>query len=646
VSVAHGIMGTLPGPGRDVEVSVGRIPDDDIERVRDATDVVSLISESVQLKQKGRLLWGCCPFHSEKTASFKVDPVSGLWHCFGCGTGGDAIGFVMKTENLEFPDAVRRLAARAHVEIHEETSGMPSGQKERLLAASEEAARFFHERLTKSKDAAAQEAREYLKSRGFSLDVAKRFRLGYAPSSGSPLVDHLRSKGFTSDEVVLAGLATQTDRGALRDRFFSRIMFPIADLSGRTIAFGGRVLGDGRPKYLNSAETPLFHKSSNLYAIDRAKNEIVRSGTSVVVEGYTDVIALHEAGLPYTVATLGTALTEQHVRLLTKFAKRVVYLFDGDDAGMRAARRAEEFLDWQSRPEQEDRTGKAAGRADLRVALIPDGKDPADYAAERGGDALRALVDKAAPLVGFLIEQQLAERDLTSPEGRSEALRSSAAIVSRLADSLLAHDYTNLLADRLRVEYGTVQQAVLDAARSRARERTERRDGETAPAPRPAAPRIADPERVAEVELLEIVARTPSLRDDARVLLDEGVIVDPLLSRLLVAIVQAGGAVGQDLSRKVGESDPELADVVTGVLVSDGDGGRDEDTFRQLAARLREFAVRRRINDLQDRLQRLDPVNDHDEYEEVFRSIVGLRDVRPDAQKTPGARARPEATET
>lgn len=618
---------------------MGRIPEEDVERVRDATDIVSLVSETVQLKQKGRLMWGCCPFHAEKTPSFKVDPASGLWHCFGCGTGGDAIGFVMKAENLDFPDAVRRLAARAHVEIHEESGGMPSGLRERLLAASAEAADFFHDTLTRSRDQGAAQAREYLKARGIGSDTAKAFDLGFAPASGSPLTAQLLSKGFARDEVVQAGLATESERGQLKDRFFARVIFPIHDLSGRTIAFGGRVIGEGRPKYLNSAETPLFHKSANLYAIDRAKNEIVRHGAAIVVEGYTDVIALHVAGLPNTVATLGTALTEQHVRLLAKFAKRIVYLFDGDDAGMRAARRAEEFLDWQSRPEFEDRSGKAAGRADLRVALIPEGKDPADYVAAYGGERLAALVDEAAPLLRFLIEQRLGAHDLSSPEGRSTAMHEVARdLIAPLKDSLLAHDYTNFLADRLQVDYGTVQQAVLAATKAGA---ATKRSSAAAPAQQVPARTgmVTDPERLAEEQLLAIVARTPSLRAQAADVLTWGMTADAGRRALLEAVLASGDAVGQQLFAAIADAAPELAEAASAVLLSESDPAGDTENFALLCARLKEFSLRRQINGLQARLGALDPVKDRAEYDDVFRHIAQLRDRRPQELKVPGAKA-------
>ncbi|HEX9094389.1 MAG TPA: DNA primase, partial [Coriobacteriia bacterium] len=402
---------------------MGRISDDDVIRVREATDIVALIAETVPLRQKGRLFWGNCPFHQEKTPSFKVDPATQLWHCFGCGLGGDVFGFVMRAEQMEFPDTVRALAERAHVEIREEAGGLPTGHRERLQAANAAAAEFFAGKLATSKEAGAAAARDYLAKRGFGSDVAKRWTLGYAPGARGHLASQLGKTGFTRDELVAANLALVDDAGrggALKDRFFNRIMFPIVDINGRTIAFGGRVVGTGEPKYLNSSDTPVFHKSANLYAINVAKGDIVKTGTAVVVEGYTDVIALHEAGIRNAVATLGTALTARHLKLLGRFAKKIVYLFDGDEAGLRAADRAAEFLDSSSTPEA------GSARMDLAVAVIPDGKDPADYVAEHGAQGMSAVIDSAQPLLRFVVDRRLEAHDLGTPEGRSQALTAAA----------------------------------------------------------------------------------------------------------------------------------------------------------------------------------------------------------------------------
>ena len=363
------------------------ISDEDINKVREATDIVALFSERVPLRQRGREYWCCCPFHNEKTPSCKIDPSTQLWHCFGCGEGGDAFGFVMKADDLSFPDAIRYLADRAHVDIHETgATRMPQSRKARLRKVCEATDEFYHAQLMRGKSKEAAAARSYLSGRNFGGDVPKKWHLGFAPGRQA-LVRHLSSLGFAPDEMIDANVAVQRDGGRINDRFYNRVMFPINDPQGECIAFGGRVIGDGEPKYLNSQETPLFHKSNVLYGLDKAKKAMAASGIAIVVEGYTDVIALHENGIENAVATLGTALTIQHVRLISKHAsKRIVYLFDGDAAGQRAADRALGFINEDMTPE----AGKA--RVELCAVTLPDDLDPADFVAKRGADELTTLV--------------------------------------------------------------------------------------------------------------------------------------------------------------------------------------------------------------------------------------------------------------
>ncbi len=614
---------------------MGRISEEDVMRVREATDLVQLISESVPLRQKGRLFWGLCPFHGEKTSSFKVDPGTQLWHCFGCGLGGDAFGYVMKMENLEFPEAVRQLAERAHIEIREEAGGLPTGQRERLIAACERAAEFYNHALTTSTEAGAKTAREYLKGRGLGSDVAKRWTLGYASGKGSPLSAHLGKAGFARDELVAANLALieetagRASAGGLKDRFFNRVMFPISDVSGKVIAFGGRVIGDGQPKYLNSADTPIFHKSSNLYAINVAKNEIVKSGTAVVVEGYTDVIALHEAGIRNVVATLGTALGARHVKLLARFAKRIVYLFDGDEAGLRAADRAAEFLDRSSTPEA------GTARLDLAVAVIPAGQDPADYVTAHGADGMRTIIDAAVPLLRFVVDRRLDAHDLTTPEGRSQALAAAARTLAGVRGSILAQDYANYIAGRLLVDYETVMRAVRSAqpefAGASAREDAPvegapSAGGESGGASRPRRRPATDAQSKAELELLRAIVVVPDLREEVRELLaDEDALTDPANVRLGNAVVSAGGAVGMKLFEAVAAVEPELAEELSAWLVDTP--GRDAvvETFRETLSRIKEFALRRQILRAQGQMQSTDATKDPKAYDDMFRQVAALR---------------------
>jgi DNA primase len=595
---------------------VGRISDDDVQRVRDATDLVSLVSETVVLKKKGRLFWGNCPFHGEKTPSFKIDPGTDLWHCFGCGLGGDAFGFVMRTENLDFPDAVRRLADRAHIEIVEEGGGgLPAGRKERLIAACEAATDFFHKNLTAGKSPGAQQAREYLKRRGFGIDVAKRWRLGFAPSGRDEMTRALLAQGFTREELVEANITLAVERGALKDRFFGRIMFPITDLSGRVIAFGGRVVGEGHPKYLNSNETPIFHKSSNMYGIDRARNEIVTSGTAVVVEGYTDVIALAEQGIGFVVATLGTALTERHVKLLGRFAKRVVYLFDGDEAGLRAANRAAEFIDATATPEA------GSARVDLGVTVIPDGMDPADFVSAKGAEAMRALIDDAQPLLRFVIDQRISAHDLSRPEGKSAALADAVQPLAAVRGSILAQEYVSYIASRLLTTPEFVQRALAGVQV----QRTRAEEPETAAASAPLVPPVIDDNQSrAERELLRTVTLAPSVRAEARELLSEEFVLDEGRRVLLGWILDAGEATKQALYDAIVARDRNVAESLSEWLVDAPDVEQIEYAFREISVRLKEFALERLILGKKAALRALDAARDQAEYDGLFREIVNL----------------------
>lgn len=447
--------------------ALASISDEDIQKVREASDLVALMAERSPVKQRGRDYWCCCPIHSEKTPSCKIDPVLQTWHCFGCGEGGDVFSYIMKTEDLNFPESVERLAERAHIEIVRQGSSrgpsIGTSQKARLRAVCEETAAFYQLQLTRGNYDGASAARTYMSSRGMNSAVSAKWRLGYAPGN-QMLVRHLQSKGFSGQEMTLANVATPGRDGRLRDRFFNRVMFPIADQAGEVIAFGGRVIGKGEPKYLNSQETPLFHKSQVLYGLDKAKNSMTATGIAIVVEGYTDVIAMHEAGVENVVATLGTSLTLQHIRLLSRYAsKRIVYLFDGDAAGQRAADRALGFIDMSMTPE----SGKS--RVDLFAVTLPDDLDPADFVSQRGAEALQALIDQATPLVRYGIERRLAAHDLTWPEGRSAALADALSVLAPIKDSALARDYALhiAMATRAREEDVLARLAALEPPRSR-----------------------------------------------------------------------------------------------------------------------------------------------------------------------------------
>ena len=482
------------------------ISDEDIQKVREATDLVALFGERVPVRQRGRDFWCCCPFHNEKTPSCKIDPSTQLWHCFGCGEGGDVFGFIMKIDDVSFPDAVRTLADRAHIDIKESgRRGVSSSRKARLRDVCATTCDFYHSQLMRGKSSEAAAAREYLGSRDLGGTVPKKWKLGFAPGRMA-LVRHLSAAGFSADEMISANVAVSGDGGRLRDRFFNRVMFPIFDPQGECIAFGGRVIGSGEPKYLNSQETPLFHKSNVLYGLDKAKGALTSTGIAIIVEGYTDVIALHEAGIENAVATLGTALTLQHIRLISRYAsKRIVYLFDGDAAGQRAADRALEFIDDSMTPE----AGKT--RIELCAVTLPDDLDPADFVAQRGGDELKELVNDAKPLVSYGIERRLARHDLNSAEGRTRALADALTVLAPIKSSLLAKDYAVQLSGRLQMR----EQDVLDALEALQPPRSYNRDEqESQPARRTPRITISESEksrRRFERRLISLLAQNPGM---------------------------------------------------------------------------------------------------------------------------------------
>ena len=424
----------------------GFFSDEDIRKVREAADIVAVMGERSPMRRKGKDFWCCCPVHQEKTPSCKVDQALQLWHCFGCGEGGDLFAFLMKADGVTFPEAVRMMADRYHIPITEISGkqSMPTSEKARLYELCQEAADFFHMHLMRSKEENAQAARDYLAKRALNGEIPQTWNLGFAPGRGR-LVAHLRSKGFTQKEMIQANVAIDSS-GKIRDRFFERVMFPIRDEQGRTIAFGGRVIGAGEPKYMNSNETPLFHKSNVLYGLDFAKAEMAATGIAVVVEGYTDVIAMHEAGITNTVATLGTALTRQHIRVLSRHAKqKIVYLFDGDAAGQHAAQRALQFIDASMTPEA------GMNKIDLCAVTLPDNLDPADYLAAYSAEDMRARLREAKPLLRYGIDSVLESFDLSTPENRNRAFTEAIALLAPIKDSLLAKDYVRSIADRCRV---------------------------------------------------------------------------------------------------------------------------------------------------------------------------------------------------
>ena len=471
---------------------------EDIERVRSATNIVDLVDSVTTVRKRGRSVKAICPFHQEKTASMSIDVARGLYHCFGCGVGGDIFKFVQETQALDFSEAVEFLAARAGITLRiDHKAAQRRGERQALIEGVEKAVDFFHDRLKNAPDAAS--ARSYLRGRGYDADVVDRFQLGYSPAdSWDALVRFLKGKGVTEKSMLDAGLAARNQRGRLRDWFRGRIMFPIYDISGSPVGFGARLLDGEGPKYLNSPETRIYRKAQLLYGLNWAKAPITRSGYSLVVEGYTDVIALHLADLPVAVATCGTALGEEHFDLLRRFSERIVLAFDADEAGVGAALRGDEL----STPADLD--------LDVRVALMPQGADPADLVQSDRLDELREAVDSSRPLLEFRIDRELERHNVEEAEGRARAVRAAARLIARQSDEIVRSEYSRRVSRATGVDMSAVLRAVQGALRSGDDRPERRREAVQSPAVRPRST-LSGPE-LAERELLRLM-----LANDRRV---------------------------------------------------------------------------------------------------------------------------------
>jgi DNA primase len=485
----------------------GRIRAEDVALVKERTSIEDVVREHVTLRPAGvGSLKGLCPFHDEKSPSFHVRPALGVWHCFGCNEGGDAISFVQKVDHLTFHEAVERLAAKTGVELrYEEGTGRPRedvGRRTRLIEAHRVAAEFYAEQLARGDGGAeAVPARQFLAERGFDRNAAERFTVGYAPKTGEALSNHLRSRGFTDDELVAGGLSGRGSRG-LYDRFRGRLVWPIRDITGDVVGFGARRLFDDdriEAKYLNTAESPIYRKATVLYGLDLAKKAIARDRQAVVVEGYTDVMACHLAGVETAIATCGTAFGSDHITVLRRIMRdeaevtpaEVVFTFDGDAAGQKAAMRA--FAEDQRFVSQ------------TYVAVEPNGLDPCDLRQRQGDSAVRDLVAARVPLFEFAVRTTIGRFDLDSVPGRMQALRAAAPVVAGIRDRAARPEYARRLAGLLGMPVEAVQQAVVTAGRQPARGMV----GPDRPRPAEAEPAGGEPSEAASRPVLP----APNLRD-------------------------------------------------------------------------------------------------------------------------------------
>ncbi len=618
----------------------GRIRESDIAEVRERVRIDDVVGEYVALRRAGGgALKGLCPFHDEKTPSFNVRSGHGTFHCFGCGEGGDVIAFLMKTEHLGFVEAVERLADRAGVQLRYEDGGptvrRDPGTRARLVEAHRVAAEFYAENLRSPE---AKPGREFLAERGFDEAAATTFGCGFAPSGWDRLTKHLLGKGFELDELYKSGLSREGRRGPI-DRFHRRLLWPLKDLGGDIVGFGARRIFDDDPieaKYVNTSATPIFNKSQVLFGIDLAKREIAKRHQAVVVEGYTDVMAMHLAGVPTAIASCGTAFGEEHVAVLRRlmmdddaFRGEVIYTFDGDEAGQKAALKAFD--------------GEQQFATQTYVAITPDGMDPCELRQDKGDSAVRELVARRRPLFEFAIRSMLTGYDLDSVDGRVAALKRTVPMVAQIKDPASRDGYAaklawwagwndeNQVVRRVRESSGAQP---VKQRRKPVRDTNQRALGVESELP--ARPPRHDLPRWSQRETLKAALQVPALAGPLYDSLPEEAFTEPAYKELHQAVLAAGGTLcglaGSALVDAVTKHcQSEVARSLLTQLAVETPDTRDEPDHRYVGgviARLQENLVARQIADIKSRVQRLSPLDDADEYHALFGDLIALEQYR------------------
>jgi DNA primase len=611
---------------------VGRIRDEDIVLVREKSPIGDVIGEHVQLRNAGGgNLKGLCPFHDEKSPSFNVTPARGMYYCFGCQAGGDVIKFVQEIEHVDFADAVERLAARSGIQLrYVEGGAVPThnrGQRQRLMDAHREAAAFYAAQLASS--AEAEPAREFLRARGFDMVVAARYGCGFAPSTWDALTRHLLAKGFTGPELALGGLSKEGGRGGLIDRFHRRLLWPIRDVGGEVVGFGARRLFDDdrvEAKYLNTPETPIYKKSQLLYGVDLARRDIARQHRAVIVEGYTDVMACHLAGVTTAVATCGTAFGSDHISVIRRllmdsdaFRGEVIFTFDGDAAGMKAAERA--FVDDQK------------FMSHTFVAIEPTGMDPCELRMKSGDTAVLDLVARRIPLVEFVLRSTVNTFDLDTAEGQVAAIDAGIPLVARIKDRALREEYARRLAGL--VGFGLEEQ-VLARMRGLGRADDRKRAAEVAaPAEAPAS-KVDETVVSVEREVLKVALQLPAVAGpEFDALAVEAFLVDAH-RQVRAAIADAGGT-------SAGVSGPEWAAKIAAALTEEriragvhalaveplrSKPRTDAEYAQFILARMHEMVAGRQVTALKSKLQRINPQEQPDEHARLFGELIALESYR------------------
>ncbi|MDH4099885.1 MAG: DNA primase [Nitrospirota bacterium] len=574
----------------------GFIPDEIIDRVRESFDIVDFISGYLPLKRAGQNFKGLCPFHDEKSPSFSVNPARQIYHCFGCGVGGDIFNFIVRHEGVTFPEAVRELAAKAGIEIPDERRSRQSAQegeeREQLFRVNAEAAEYFQRLLRE--DPRAETARVYLKKRQVDQSVVERFMLGYSLPSWDGLLKHLGSKGFTPRQVERAGLAIVKKDGHY-DRFRGRLIFPIRNVGGKVIAFGGRVLeGDEQPKYLNSPETPVYIKGDNLYALNLAKEPVRKQGYALLVEGYMDAIMCHQHGIENAVATLGTALTPAQLKLLGRFGKKVAFIYDADQAGLSAMTRSLGlFIDSGIR---------------ANIVVLPQGDDPDTFLRREGAQGLTGLLKKSVRLIDYRLGEILKEGMTGSEDDRLAAVEKALQLVAKVPGGIERAELLKRIASETGVEEALLKEELHRKVRSGEPVEIRRERIKTAPAPSPRA----------EEMLVHLMLGDGNVR--RRVLSEVGGadFSDPVLSRIVTLMADESGVEsvatlirpenGEDVNRRLTQ-------------LAAGDFGIEdtEQTVADSLRRIRNDAMKRELAKIADDMRRAETDGDLETWNSLAR---------------------------
>jgi DNA primase len=562
-----------------------RFPRGFAEDVRNQADIYRIVSDYVTLKKRGVNYIACCPFHSEKTPSFNVHPGKGIYKCFGCGAGGDVFGFIMQIEGCSYPESVRIVAQKHGIPIPAAEEGEDfkklTRDREVVLRLNERATEFFEQQLNDEVEGA--QARDYIRARGITGETCKQFRLGYSPDSWDALINHLRARGATIDEIDTSGLAILKEQGGLYDRFRGRVMFPITDSQGRVIAFGGRIMGEGEPKYLNSPETAVYTKGRNLFGLDLAKNDIRRLGFAILVEGYLDCIIPQQEGIRNVVASLGTALTDSQVRLLRRYMDqpRIVVNFDPDSAGQAATLRSIEMLLTEG--------------FRVNILRMPTDQDPDEFVREHGAERFLSLLKTTQPYIEYIIDITIGQNDITRPTGKVEAINQILPHLARMRDKVARLDYADQIADRLKVDSRVIREEMKRVAIGRQQSLD------------PARLRAAQDTTQAERQLLELLlansdirrAIVPNLKETDYAELATGSVFSALVVLEREGVEPDYHTLGERL-----ESDEERA-MLSGLLISDlaWAGASDFDTLFKKATEALSSLRRRQLEKRREQIQ-------------------------------------------